>query len=69
MTMLGQKHSHCQHTETAFSRADAETPWAVLAQACESRPIGADWAFCEEGLKDTGNDNRAFRQRERRHPN
>ena len=42
MTRLGQKHSHRQCSETAFSRADAETPWAVLAQARESRPIWAD---------------------------
>lgn len=27
---------------------------AVSAQACESRPIGADWAFWERGLKETG---------------
>ena len=49
--------------------ADVERQWVVLAQACESRLIDADWAFCEESLKDTGNDNRAFRQRERRQPN
>lgn len=31
-----------QYSETAFNRADAETPWVVLAQACESIPIRAD---------------------------
>ena len=50
--------SGCIHigsdSELKTRQSRLKTWWAVLAQACMSRPITADWVFWRRDLKETG---------------